>query len=89
VSGYVVYENGTQLATSTSTSYAVTGLTSGQQYSFTVAATDSSGNSAQSSSVSVNTGTQAQTYTVTITAVDANGVVQTGAAPTVQVAVTQ
>ena len=78
VSSYTVYQNGTSIGTSTSTTFNVTGLTAGTKYSFTVAASDSAGSSAQSSALSVTTttsgATPAGTYTVTITGVgtDAN-----------------
>ncbi|MGA3081978.1 MAG: ricin-type beta-trefoil lectin domain protein [Terracidiphilus sp.] len=56
ISSYTVYENGSTLATVTSgTSYAVTGLAASTSYSYTVAATDSNGTSAQSSAVDVTT----------------------------------
>jgi len=91
LTGYTVYQNGTAIATTTSATYNVTGLTAGTQYSFTVAANDSFGVSPQSSSVSVKTtgaaGTPAGTYTISITGKDANGVTQTGAAATVTVTV--
>jgi chitodextrinase len=85
-----VYENGTSIATATSATYNVTGLTASTQYSFSVAATDSAGASAQSSAINVTTtsnGTPAGTYTITITGKDANGVTQTGNAATVSVTV--
>src|ERR1039457_1666132 len=91
LTGYTVYKNGTAITTTTSATYNVTGLTAGTQYSFTVAANDSFGVSAQSSPVSVTTtgapGTPAGTYTISITGKDANGVTQTGAAATVTVTV--
>jgi hypothetical protein len=89
VTGYAIYQNGTQVGTTTNTTYNVTGLASGNQYSFTVAATDSNGSSAQSSAVTVSTGTQAQTYTLTITGTGSGGATQTGNSPTVTVTVTQ
>jgi len=89
VTGYVVYQNGAQIATPTSATYNVSGLASGQQYTFTVAATDSSGASAQTSAVTVSTGTQATTYTITVTATASGGATQIGAPSTVQVSVTQ
>lgn len=89
ITGYVVYQNGSQIATPTSATYNVTGLNSGQQYSFTVAAADSAGTSAQSSAATVGTGTQATTFTITITATATGGATQSGAPPTVQVTVTQ
>jgi cellulose 1,4-beta-cellobiosidase len=91
LTGYTVYQNGTAIATTTSPTYTVTGLTAGTQYSFTVAANDSFGVSAQSSAVSVtttgSTGTPAGTYTISITGIDANHVAQTGAGATVAVTV--
>jgi chitinase len=86
VTGYSVYENGNPIATTTNTTYSVTGLTAGTQYSFSVAASDSAGASAQSSAMSVTTlsnGTPSGTYTITITGKDANGADQTGSAPAV------
>jgi chitodextrinase len=90
VTGYTIYQNGTSIATTANTTYNVTGLSPATQYSFTVAASDSFGASAQSSPVSVTTpsnGTPAGTYTISITGVDANGVAQSGAAATVAVTV--
>jgi Fibronectin type III domain/Beta-propeller repeat len=71
VTGYTIYENGKSIGTSTTTTFNVTGLTPATMYSFTVAASDSAGFSAQSSAVPVTT---AGTYTITITGVgtDAN-----------------
>jgi chitinase len=87
VTGYTVYQNGNPLPTPiTNTTYNVTGLTAGTQYSFSVAAGDSAGASAQSSAINVTTlsnATPSGTYTITITGKDANSVTQTGSAPTV------
>jgi chitodextrinase len=56
VSGYRVFRNGTQIATSATTSYTATGLTAATTYSFTVSAYDAAGNvSAASTAVSVTT----------------------------------
>ena len=67
VAGYRVYRNGTQVATSTGTTYSNTGLTAGTTYSYTVAAYDTAGNvSPQSTSVNATTppaGTTPQTLT--------------------------
>lgn len=56
VTGYKIYRNGSQIATSTTTSYVASGLSANTNYSFTVAATDAAGNtSAQTSVLSVTT----------------------------------
>ncbi|MBI5530202.1 MAG: fibronectin type III domain-containing protein [Candidatus Doudnabacteria bacterium] len=56
VTGYKIYRGGTQIATSTTTSYSNTGLTAGTSYTYTVAAYDAAGNtSAQSTSASATT----------------------------------
>src|SRR5438874_5307339 len=56
VSGYRVYRNGSQIATTGATSFANTGLSPSTTYSYTVAAYDAAGNlSAQSSSASATT----------------------------------
>jgi chitinase len=55
VTGYDVYENGSQVTTSTGTSATVTGLAASTTYTFTVAAYNSYGTGAQSSSVSGTT----------------------------------
>jgi hypothetical protein len=91
LTGYTVYQGGIAIATTTSATYNVTGLTAGTQYSFTVAANDSFGVSAQSSPVSVTTtgsaGTPSGTYTISITGTDVHGVTQSGAPATVTVTV--
>jgi poly(3-hydroxybutyrate) depolymerase len=61
--GYTIYENGTSIGTSTTTSFNVTGLTPMTMYSFTVAASDAAGLGAQSSAASVTTGGPAGTNT--------------------------
>jgi hypothetical protein len=69
VTGYPVYQGTTLLASPTTTTYDVTGLSAGTQYSFTVAARDSYGSSAQSTPISVTTvtgGTPPGTYTITV-----------------------
>ena len=74
IASYAVYENGTQLATPTTTSFAVTGLSPSTTYSFTIAATDTFGSSAQSTAASATTGsagTPSGTYTITVTGTDA------------------
>jgi len=56
VTGYNVYRAGTQVGTSTSTTYQDTGLSASTTYSYTVAAFDAAGNtSAQSASASATT----------------------------------
>lgn len=56
VTGYDVYKDGTLLGSTTSTSYAVSGLTASISYTFTVKAKDASGNvSVASNAVSVTT----------------------------------
>src|SRR5437879_7036730 len=56
VSGYRVYRGGTQIATTSATSFANTGLAPSTTYTYTVAAYDAAGNlSAQSSSASATT----------------------------------
>jgi chitodextrinase len=91
LTGYKVYQGGVLIATTTSATYSVTSLTAGTQYSFTVAAYDSFGVSAQSSPVSVTTtgsaGTPSGTYTISITGTDVHGVTQSGAPATVTVTV--
>ena len=75
VSSYTIYQNGTQIGTSTTPSFNVTGLAASTAYSFTVSASDSVGASAQSSPLNVTTGsggTPAGNYTITITGTDAN-----------------
>jgi len=73
VSGYTIFQNGTQIGTSPTPTFNVTGLTASTTYNFTVAATDSAGTSAQSSALSVTTasstggGTAPGTYAITIT----------------------
>src|SRR2546428_2098457 len=56
VSGYRVYRGGTQIATTSTTSFTNTGLSPSTTYTYTVAAYDAAGNlSAQSSSASATT----------------------------------
>ncbi|GAB3891089.1 hypothetical protein GCM10029964_063690 [Kibdelosporangium lantanae] len=56
VSGYRVYRNGTQVGTTSGTSFTDTGLSGSTRYTYTVAAYDAAGNvSSQSSSVTATT----------------------------------
>jgi chitodextrinase len=57
VTGYRVYRNGAQVATTTATSYTNTGLTNGTSYSFTVAAYDAAGNVSSASTAASATPT--------------------------------
>ena len=69
ISGYPVYENGSVIATTSSATYNVTGLSPATDYSFTVAATDSYGTSEQSTAAAIRTlsGNGGNTYTITVT----------------------
>jgi Zn-dependent metalloprotease/chitodextrinase len=63
VTGYDVYKNGSFLATATSTSYNVSGLTANTTYSFYVKAKDAAGNtSSASSSINVTTLNESISY---------------------------
>ncbi|HZX88818.1 MAG TPA: Calx-beta domain-containing protein, partial [Reyranella sp.] len=55
VTGYAIFVDGEQVATTPSTSYRVTGLSADTDYRFSVAAIDAAGSSAQTSPVSVHT----------------------------------
>lgn len=56
VANYQVFRNGTQIGTTAATNFAVSGLTAGTAYSFTVKATDAVGNvSAASAALAVTT----------------------------------
>jgi chitodextrinase len=55
ISSYTVYKGGTSIGTATGTSFAVSGLAASTSYSFTVAASDAAGASAQSTAVNVTT----------------------------------
>lgn len=63
VTAYKIFRNGTQVGTSTSTSYGLTGLTAGTTYSITVQAYDAAGNSSASSTALSLTTTAAATFT--------------------------
>ncbi len=79
VTGYKVLRNGTQVGTSTSTSFTNTGLSSATSYSYTVQAYDAAGNtSAASSALSVTTAAAADTTAPTVpTSVAASNVAST------------
>ena len=63
VTGYDVYKDGVLLGSTSSTNYAVTGLTASTTYSFTVKAKDAAGNvSVASNAVSVTTTANTITY---------------------------
>ena len=49
VAGYKIFRNGTQIATSTVTTYANTGLVAGTAYTYTVSAYDAAGNNSEQS----------------------------------------
>jgi Fibronectin type III domain len=55
VTGYAIFENGHQIATTTGTVYTVTNLMADTTYTFAVAALDAAGTSAESSPISVHT----------------------------------
>jgi chitodextrinase len=55
VTGYAIFENNHQIATTTGTSYEVTNLAADTSYQFTVTAIDAGGSSPQSNPISVHT----------------------------------
>jgi chitodextrinase/chitinase len=55
VTGYAIFENNHQIATTTGTSYEVTNLAADTSYQFTVTAIDAGGSSPQASPISVHT----------------------------------
>jgi chitodextrinase len=55
ISSYTVLQNGTSIGSTTSTSFAVTGLSPSTTYTFTVEASDSAGTSGPSAAVTVTT----------------------------------
>jgi chitodextrinase len=61
VAGYTVYRDGTAVGTSTTTTYADTGLTAGTTYSYAVDAFDSAGNHSAASSPPVSATTPGDT----------------------------
>ena len=54
---YLIYRNATEMSTTTATTYADSGLTGGDTYSYTIAASNSYGTSSQSGAVDVTTST--------------------------------
>jgi hypothetical protein len=71
VAGYKVFRDGTQIATTTATSYSNTGLQASTTYSYTVAAYDAVGNtSLQSSPVSATTKAPDPTPTISTFGLD-------------------
>lgn len=52
---YLIYRNATEMSTTTATTYADSGLTGGDTYSYTIAASNSYGTSSQSGAVDVTT----------------------------------
>lgn len=63
VTGYKIFRNGTQIGTSTTTSYSLTGLTAGTTYSITIQAYDAAGNSSANSTALSLTTSAAATFT--------------------------
>jgi chitinase len=55
VTGYAIFEHGQQIATTTGTSYRVTGLSADTDYQFSVAAIDAAGSSPHTSVLAVHT----------------------------------
>ena len=95
VTGYIVRRNGIQVAMSTTTTYADTGLSAGTTYTYAVAAEDVAGNvSPNSTSVSVTTSSVADTTSpsqpagLTATAVGSTGASLSWSASTDNVGVT-
>ncbi|MBI5055370.1 MAG: fibronectin type III domain-containing protein [Nitrospirae bacterium] len=78
VTGYKIYKNGSQIATTTSTSYSSTGLGPSTAYNFTVEAYDAAGNSALSAPVSATTQAGADTQAPTVP----SGLTATALSPT-------
>jgi chitinase len=55
MTGYAIFENGQQIATTTGTSYTATNLAANTDYQFSVTAIDAAGSSTQASPISVHT----------------------------------
>ncbi|MDR6883008.1 fibronectin type III domain-containing protein [Bacillus sp. 3255] len=73
VTGYDIYNGASLVTTVTGTSYNVTGLTAGTQYTFTVKAKDAAGNVASGTSTTFTTSAPADTTPPIITANPAPG----------------
>jgi len=56
ITGYTIFENGNAVGSSTGTTFVVNGLSAQTTYTFTVAAVDSAGTSAESAAIQVTTG---------------------------------
>ncbi|PKV52897.1 putative secreted protein (Por secretion system target) [Aquimarina sp. MAR_2010_214] len=65
VTGYDIYQDGTSIGSSTSTTYSVSGLTANTTYSFTVKAKDAAGNVSGSSNAANVKTTNVVQYTLT------------------------
>ena len=80
VKGYKIFRNGTQVATSTLTSFQNTGLTSSTTYSYTVSAYDAANNnSAQSAAASATTQAATDTTPPVISALSTGSITPNGA----------
>ena len=77
ISGYKIYRDGTQITTTTNTTYSDTGLPSSTTYTYMVSAYDATGNeSAQSyqATATTSSGSESDTTPPTITTVNTGGV---------------
>ena len=88
VTGYTIYENGTSIGTSTTTSFMVTGLSAATMYSFTVAASDAAGLGTQSAAASVTTAAPATPASTATSLVSSQNPVNVGQAVTFTASVT-
>jgi chitinase len=71
--GYNVYRGGTKVGSTSSTSFTNTGLSASTGYSYTVSATNSAGESAQSSAVNATTGSSNPTVPPTPSGLNVTG----------------
>ncbi len=69
---YLIYRNGTQITTTTATSYSNSGLTANTIYSYSIAAQNNNGTSSQTSSINVTTPAQTTDIAVGIAVDDSN-----------------